>query len=175
MSLLPDDDLFDVSLHQRLHNAGIPWLALWLRDMFSLGCLDPVQAAILATGSAATREAAYLLARNYYDVQLDPNNDVVLEVGRILNWVRENHAGQPSEETVSSARPEEPRLDVVAVGLRKDKYRVLADAQENRTVWRDVSGYPIAISNRMLQHRGLRDWDFIADIASGVVSATPYL
>jgi|SRR5580692_919850 hypothetical protein len=130
---------------------------------------------VLATGSAATREAAYRLARNYYDVQPDPNDDVVLEASRVLNWLHANRLGQPPGQTPSSARPEEPRLDIVAVGLRKGKYRVLADAQENRTVWRDVSGYPIGMSNRTLQYSGLSDWDFVADIGTGVVAATPYL
>ncbi len=75
----PDESrTFDLSNWEA---TGLPWIAVWLKDLIEWGTLDPVAAYLLARGGALTRPNAESLASDYYTSDdalalhdpLDPN------------------------------------------------------------------------------------------------------
>src|SRR3546814_9201470 len=47
--------------------SGLPWIGFWLKELISLGTLDPVAAFLLARGDAVYRPQAELDAKAYYE------------------------------------------------------------------------------------------------------------
>ncbi len=72
--------------------AGLPWIAFWLKELFTWGTLEPVAAFLLARGDARTRPEAERNARAYYASRVPGiGANELLDPRLIREWANENN------------------------------------------------------------------------------------
>jgi superfamily II DNA/RNA helicase len=176
LCILPEDNLDDrPNLEDRLRAAGLPLVIGWIRDMLIVGLADPVATFCLLSGAATTRDEAQKLSQRYY-AQYQPD-DKLYERSKIIAWRRtlEGHVHRSFEYQSATMTP----VDLVECITRPT--RVFPDDEDGKqTTWRDVSGYPIAVSNDAHRLTNLSDddnlWDdHFLDPEIDVVRETAYL
>ena len=125
---------------------GLPWIAFWVKELIVWGTLDPAVAFLLSKRIAWTRSEAEELVKEYYDngPVTDPND--YLNPSRILEW---------TEEHFPATRPRNPSRPPFSyeVELLRDfsraagaEWRVVPMEMDQRLVWLDPAGYPLASS-----------------------------
>ena len=156
---------------------GLPWIALWLKELIVWGTLDPVTAYLLGRGRATTRSESSNLADQYFESHqtLAPNEQ--LHPTTIRTW-----ADALPRPSVSDSRPNfESRLNVRLERTFPEKtarrWRVLPAEFGDRMRWVDPAGFVLAegaIPEGWI-NTFLDDGDFFLDVDTQTVSYEPYL
>jgi hypothetical protein len=158
--------------------AGIPPVALWIKDLVMWGTLEPVAAYLLARRVADARPEAEALARAYYDGLDARELGDPLDPGAIRAWAAALR-GQPSRDRTWTPAPRlDVRLNPRVVDARDfGRWRVVPNFGDSQIVWLDVAGYLLAQSDAPAgwTEQTLHDYDFVLNPAVGVVEATAYL
>jgi hypothetical protein len=156
---------------------GLPWIALWLKELIVWGTLDPVAAYLLGRGRAGIRTEARNLSSHYYDQNQQLDFDERLNPQVIRRWAET----QPSAPR--TAPPPQPHFPIsveltrIIAPTARRQWRVLpVDAGENIR-WVDPAGYQLGSSLRP------RDWtaslldegDFLLDADARIVNYTAFL
>lgn len=171
-----DADFSDTeALGERLRLAGLPYITLYLRDMLSLGCQDPIQGYILARGIVTTRSEAMFLAQDYYSQHGSASDDALLP-DRVAAWVRTDIHTPSTEKLVSAVTFDVSFVsDLQGISPR----RVWPRAEVGTAViWHDMTGYPIARSDLIEVPKSIaevHDHDFWLDPIKKTVDVSLYL
>ena len=126
---------------------GLPFIALWLKDLILWGTLDPVAAYLLARGGAVVRSDAEALANGYYEDRLrsEPEADP-LDPSAIREWAA---AVIPGRQVPQRARAPQriPARLLRRFRSPNDELRVLPQARNGRLLWVDPAGFWLARSD----------------------------
>jgi hypothetical protein len=158
------------------HAAGIPWAAVWIKDLLIWGVLDPAAAYLLAAQVADTREQAKELAADFYEADAAGGQDP-LDVAVIRTWADSKF----EVSRVSAARRGDRRIRVrVSDRIEGDNldrnWRVVPVVAGGRTRWLDPAGYELARSSaRKNWTARARREDFWLRPAESVVVSRPYV
>jgi hypothetical protein len=126
--------------------AGLPWIAFWLKELFTWGTLDPVAAFLLARGDAKTRPEAERRALEYYDSRL-PGTDAnaLLDPRSVREWAQTNRVEDGPvrqevgfEQRVTLTRP--------ANVYRNRELDVTPIVTNDGWTWVDKAGHAVATS-----------------------------
>jgi hypothetical protein len=155
--------------------AGLPWAAIWIKDLLTWGTLDPVAAYMLARGGIYTRDAAAEEADQYRGDL--PEGQDPLDPTTIRNWAR----GRGAVAT-PAPRPPAQLFDVdLADGVAPDPdappWRVVPVSRGGVVRWLDAAGFEAARSadtGGLARDAGL-SYDFTLNLSEGTVSSEPYL
>jgi len=129
-----------------LPRAGLPWIAFWLKELFTWGTLEPVAAFLLARGDAKTRPEAEQRALEHYDSR-PPGTDAndLLDPRAVREWAQTNRVGDGPgrrdvgfEQRVALTRP--------ANVYRNREIDVMPIETNDRWTWVDKAGHPVATS-----------------------------
>jgi hypothetical protein len=169
LSLISDDPLDGSHLENRLQGASLPRVLQWFRDMMLVGVLDPVAAILLQRGAAITRFEARAIALTYYET-FGVQSDECYSYESINRWISANFPAPRGH----AESPHVINVEVTTTDLIQDRYRVRPYSAPGRTIWRDVSGYPIATSTDALPP--IEPWtDYILSVSESLVRSSPYL
>lgn len=156
--------------------AGLPWIAFWLKELFTWGTLEPVAAFLLARGDAKTRAEAEQKAREYYDSRpagTDTND--LLDPRAIRDWSQED---RPREDAVSRIADFEQRVTLTR-GPTNYQYLqmyVTPITANGRWSWIDKAGYAVAEGPVGENVRArVEQYEFILDVSNRRVTGRPYL
>jgi len=156
-------------------SSGLPWAAVWIKDLLTWGTLEPAAAYLLARAAVYTRDAAEFLASDYH-AQASADDDP-LDPGPIKRWAREL-LPRPTRSRRADAQtfPVE-LLDRVAAAAPTEVFRVLPAVRAGTVIWLDPAGFPLARSERpdgWVQDLPLT-MDFILDPQRSEIVAEPYV
>jgi len=153
--------------------AGVPWSAVWIKDLLTWGVLDPVAAYVLSRGIVDTRAEARAATDEYYSSAERPDGDP-LDVNRIRVWAEE----QWPRTTTREPRPDRrisvqvsPRIQ--GVNLEKS-WRVLPLWASGEIVWTDPAGFELARSVEARRRSSVRT-DYTLHPAEQIVISRPYI
>lgn len=158
-------------------DTGLPWVALWLKELIVWGTLDPVAAYLLGRGRAGSRPEATDLARGYYDSHKQLPADERLGPTTIRKWAET----LPTISLSESGGPPNLSLKVKLERTFSKKvarrWRVLPAEDGKRLQWVDPAGYLLAVSDRPKEWSEslLYEADFFLDVDARTVSSEPYL
>lgn len=158
--------------------AGIPPVALWIKDLVMWGTLEPVAAYLLARRVADARPEAEELARAYYDGLDVREVGDPLDPGAIRAWASALQGPASRDRTSAPAPRLDVRLNPRVVGAQDfGRWRVVPNFGDNQIAWLDVAGYLLAQSDAPAgwTEQTLHDYDFVLNPAERVVEATAYL
>jgi hypothetical protein len=158
-------------------DTGLPWIALWLKELIVWGTLDPVAAYLLGRGRAGTRSEASVFARQYFESheELEPNE--MLDPSTIRKWA--DTLAKPAP-LVPKNKPQAP----LTVKLERNfptkaarRWRVLPAEEGTRINWVEPAGFVLAVGERPADWNSawLEDGDFFLDVESQTVSFEPFL
>jgi hypothetical protein len=155
--------------------SGLPWAAVWIKDLLTWGTLDPAAAYLLARGVVYTRDEAESLAAEYYAAL--PAEANLLDPGPLRRWVRDLTPRRARTQTAEVQTLPVDLLDEVAAATPRGSFRVLPSLSGTILTWLDPAGFPLARSERPTQWaRDLpRVMDFTLDIGRREVTAIPYV
>ena len=155
-------------LEEHLLQANLPRVLQFVRDMVLVGLMDPVGALLMQRGLAPTRAEARMIAREYYS-QSSELDDAVYSRTRIYGWIARKF--EPRE---FSAAPLGYVVSATAAQTSFNPLRVRPDIVGERTLWREVAGYPVASSEALPEDADI--WtDYVLDEESSTVVASQYL
>ena len=128
---------------------GLPWSAIWIRELIAWGSFEPLVAYLMATNHAATRPEA--LARlPDYRAWLQARDGALIEENiyhpqRLRQWAEEERPRKVPEA--------ESALEIAAVAVgqfppRSPSYPVVALTEDDRVTWLDPAGYALAHSSQ---------------------------
>ena len=156
--------------------SGLPWIAFWLKELFTWGTLEPVAAFLLARGDAKMRPEAERKAREYYDsrhAETEPNN--LLDPRLIREWAQGN---RPPED----ARSQNPDFNQrVRLARNEGDYlyeemHVTPILLNGRWTWIDKAGYVVAEGAAFEELRSrVEQYEFTLDVLQSRVRGRPYL
>lgn len=155
--------------------AGVPWAAVWIKDLLTWGTMDPVAAYLLGRGGFDTRDSAEAATADYYE-QHEGQGDP-LDPALVRRWAQ--RFGRRTQETGG--------LDVSRIAVELDPrvqksggshtWRVLPDLHGPSIRWLDPAGFELARSPRPIEWR--RDWtlryDWVLDPVESAVDARRYV
>jgi DEAD/DEAH box helicase len=156
---------------------GLPWIALWLKELIVWGTLDPVAAYLLGRGRVGSRPDSMRLADGYYtshntlplNEQLDPTT--------IRKW-----ADTLPKASVLDSRPTpsatlKVKLERAFSKKVARRWRVLPAENGDRMQWVDPAGYLLAVGDlpKDWSTAFLQEGDFFLDVDAQTVSYEPYL
>jgi hypothetical protein len=129
---------------------GLPWSAIWIRELLAWGTLEPLVAYVMATNRAATRHEALARLPEYL-VWLEARDGTLIEQDiyhpqRLREWADET---RPHRMFEAEAQAE---IAAVAVGefpSRSPAYPVFSLIHEDRVSWLDPAGYVLAYSRQL--------------------------
>jgi hypothetical protein len=152
---------------------GLPWIALWLKDLIEWGTLDPVAAYLLARGGERTRPEAERAAQEYYEQATD---DQPLAPNAVRAWAFARRTA-PGRARTESAPPQLlPVEAAIELGPEAPQrtWRVIPSVEGSHVAWLDPSGRELARSSVDGWQRSWReDFDFtFASDANDVRSAS---
>lgn len=125
---------------------GLPWVAFWVKELIVWGTLDPTVAFLLSKGIVGTRSEADELVKEYYENIADADINDYLDPSRILEWTEEHF------QTTRPRNPGRPHFtyDVELLrdfsGAVDSEWRVVPLESDQRLIWLDPAGYPLARS-----------------------------
>jgi hypothetical protein len=169
---------FGETLGERVQASGTPWLALWLRDMLTLGCLDPIQAAVYGSSLANTREEAASIAAGYYALNGNDRSDSILDYSTVSVWLARRRTEAGLGRDLNGDLQNRYAVEVIADNLPQgtSTFRVWPQVNDGGVLWREVSGYPIASSTENAERMAFsHDLDYSLDTLTQTVTASPYL
>ncbi len=171
-----DDELQPTTLDS-WGDLGLPWIALWLKDLVVWGTLDPVAAYLLGRGRAGTRSEASALAKQYYAAHTNLEADEQLNPKTIRAWAEElpKLAAPPSRPKPKP--PFKAKLERTFPKRGSQRWRVLPAENGNKLSWIDPAGYVLPSGERPPNWSSsfLNDGDFFLDVDSQTVLYEPYL
>jgi len=155
---------------------GLPWIAIWLKELVTWGTLDPVAAYLLSRRQEWTRGDAELAAEDYHSTATT-SGDESLDPRTIREWAEERRVPRTIAEprTVPSS---------IAVDLLREipasapaELRVLPLIEDEAVRWIDPAGHPLATSDNSsgLVADDADQFDFILKLAEGRIEVLPYL
>jgi len=156
---------------------GLPWIALWLKELIVWGTLNPVAAYLLGRGRAGTRSESDNVASQYFDSHETLESNEKLNPMTIRKWADALPRSSVSE---SRAKPESPlkvKLERKFPTRASRRWRVLPAEVGNRIHWVDSAGFELAVGEipSGWTPTFLDDGDFFLDVDSQTVSYEPYL
>ncbi len=156
---------------------GLPWIALWLKELIVWGTLDPVAAYLLAKVPAiVTRKDAESFAQEYYQGQNDTTTpDELLNPAKILEWTKKFPVTRKRLSPAPQAYIKANLLRDFS-GVPPQQWRVLPVEVSEEIRWTDPAGFPLASSNKPdnWQTEYSDVFDFFLDPANQIVISTPY-
>jgi hypothetical protein len=155
-------------------SAGIPWAAVWIKDLLTWGTLDPVAAFVLSRGVVDTRAEASALAATYYAAAAARSAPDPLDINSIRDWL----ASRDQDLSKGSGR-QNRRFDVdvsprISGSYLQQTWRVLPIRRDGVTHWVEPSGVELARSGGPRLMPGQRR-DYVLHPADGVVVSERYL
>jgi hypothetical protein len=155
--------------------AGLPWAAVWIKDLLTWGTLDPVAAFLLGRGGFDTRDDAQRAAAEYY-AEREGEGDL-LDPAAVRRWAqRFGRRTSTQGELRISKIAVELNPHVSSAGTERT-WRVLPDLHGASIRWLDPAGFELARSERPSDWR--RDWnlryDYHLDPATPEVHASRYV
>jgi hypothetical protein len=159
------------------NETGLPWIALWLKELIVWGTLDPVTAYLLGRGRAGTRSESSSLASQYFDSGTELESNEKLNPTTIRKW-----ADLLPRVRVSESKPK-PDFPIKVKLTRKFPKRVshrwrVVPAEAGSTVhWVDPAGFELAVGELPPGWKSslLEDGDFFLDIDELTVSYEAFL
>ena len=180
LALAVDDYQGEESLlpsFEDLQLTGLPWIALWMKELLTWGTLDPVAAFLLARGIVSTRPEAEAEAGAYYQgMEEGGDSNDELNPSTIQAWVR----GRFSQTMHVAA----PGLGELAATLVRDfsrsrahSWRVLPVEGEQQLRWIDAGGFELARSSRpeSWTKENALQFDFVLDSTSRMIRSAPFV
>jgi hypothetical protein len=156
---------------------GLPWIALWLKELIVWGTLDPVAAYLLGRGRAGTRPEASKLARQYFKSHqtLPPNEQ--LHPATIRKWADTLPKPSLSGLRTKPRSPLNVKLERTFPKEAARRWRVLPAAVGDRISWVEPAGFVLAVGELPSSWAStfLEDGDFFLDVDTQTVSYEPYL
>ncbi|MBA2491351.1 MAG: hypothetical protein H0V34_06460 [Gammaproteobacteria bacterium] len=128
---------------------GLPWSAIWIRELLAWGTLEPLVAYLMATNRAATRLEGQTRLPEYL-AWLEARDGTLIEADiyhpqRLREWADEVRPRRIPEAEIQS------EIAAVAVGElppRSPAYPVVSLINEDRVSWLDPAGYVLAHSRQ---------------------------
>jgi hypothetical protein len=156
---------------------GLPWVALWLKDLLVWGTLDPVTAYLLGRGRASTRSEAGALASQYYTAHGSREPDEQLDPKTIRAWADKLPARALSVARTRPRMPLKAKLERAFPAKSARRWRVLPAETGERIFWIDAAGYVLASGERPPNWVStfLDDGDFFLDVDAEIIEYEPYL
>lgn len=156
---------------------GLPWIALWLKELMVWGTLDPVAAYLLGRGRASTRSEASTFAAPYYSAHVTLDPDERLNPKNIRAWADNLPKVITATSTPKPTSPFKAKLERRFPKNAARRWRVLPSPNGTKMRWIDPAGYLLASGERPpnWSERFLDYGDFILDIESRTVVYEPYL
>jgi hypothetical protein len=156
---------------------GLPWVALWLKELITWGTLDPVAAYLLGRGRAGTRAEARQLSGQYYEQYESSDADSKLNPKLIRTWAETLPRPKQESSRVAPPPPLKAKLERQFPPQAARNWRVLPIETGERLSWVDVAGFVLASSQRPGSWRPelLEQGDFTLALDEGVVKYDPYL
>jgi hypothetical protein len=155
---------------------GLPWIALWLKELTVWGTLDPAAAYVLGRGLAGTRAQAAAIAAQYFESHqmLEPNEQ--LDPSRIRKWIDIFPSSVPSA-TSKLELPIKVKLERKFSKNSARQWRVLPAEVDNHIHWLDPAGFILASGDLPIgwASRFVDDGDFVLDVETQMVAYEPYL
>ena len=156
--------------------AGLPWIAFWMKELFTWGTLEPVAAFLLARGDTKTRGEAEQKAQEYYDSRPAKTyaNDL-LDPRAIRVWAQET---RPSQRTLREPFDFE---QLVRLTRERDIYRyhqvyVTPIVVNGGWTWIDNAGYDVAKGPINEDVRlNVEQYEFTLDVSHTKVTGRQYL
>jgi len=132
----------------------------------------------MSSGVSLTRTEAEKQSLVYYGSFASVNENEILDPRAVRNWVSEAFPHQTTEPTQSKQR--RLRAAIVDSSIRRTSrpYRVLPIVEAESIGWIDVAGYLLARSPKNVLDDLEGQWqsiDFVLDVKSDSVTASPYL
>lgn len=157
---------------------GLPWSALWLKELLAWGTVEPVAAHLLARGAARTRSEAEARAMDYYREADWRLGDELLSPMRVREWA-ERVTTPPQGEQQAVRPPAAIPVTLLRVFPRNaaGTWRVIPVEARDGLYWYDPAGYPLAKSDRPREWGPARVtvYDFRLDLERSMVLSQPYL
>jgi len=158
---------------------GLPWIALWLKELLTWGTTDPVAAYLLANKMAVTRAEAEKVAGDYYldQAHIQDLNEH-LNAGTIRDWVQQKFNTNRKLERL--APPLKMKVHLLRqkdfIRVKNTKWRVLPVEMDHDLYWYDPAGFPLAYCTMPSAWRGsfINTYDFILDSKMAVVTSGFY-
>jgi len=151
---------------------GLPWIALWLKELMVWGTLDPVAAYLLGRGRAGIRSDALALSAQYFAAHhtVDPNEQ--LSPKTIRAWADTlPKTGTPGPRPKPSKPSFKAKLERSFPKKAPRRWRVLPTERGDTIQWVDPAGYLLASGERPPNWAAsfLDDGDFFLEVDSGTV------
>ena len=157
--------------------AGLPWIAFWMKELFTWGTLEPVAAFLLARGDTKTRGEAEQKAQEYYDSRPAKTyaNDLLDPRAILRVWAQETRPSQPTlREPVDFEQ-------LVRLTRERDIYRyhqvyVTPIVVNGGWTWIDKAGYDVAKGPINEDVRlNVEQYEFTLDVSHTKVTGRQYL
>lgn len=156
---------------------GLPWIALWLKELMIWGTLEPVAAYLLSKNMEITRADAEAAAEFYYreHPQTQDANEL-LNAATIRDWATQRYS---RDKSLPLLRPPD-RMDVkLAQDFSKveaRQWRVIPVEVGSGLHWFDPAGILLATSGRPLvwSDTFLSDYDFTLDVNKKSIASENY-
>lgn len=156
--------------------AGLPWIAFWLKELFTWGTLEPVAAFLLARGDAKTRPEAEQNAQAYYESRsAETDANALLDPRAIRDWA------QRARVTEDVARRSVEFDQRVRLTQRRNTYRyqemhVTPIEINGRWTWIDKAGYAVAEAGAVQEFQSrIEQYEFVLNVMQSRVTGRPYL
>jgi len=156
---------------------GLPWVALWLKELVVWGTLDPIVAYLLGHGRAWTRKDGEQLSRDYVKLHRDSSANEILDPSLIRKWAARLYE-DPKGDVEEGRRPPLPvKLERLFPEEQPRRWRGLPALFKSRIQWVDPAGFVMATGNvpRDWNPSWLFERDFFLDVDSRQVFSQPYL
>ncbi len=156
---------------------GLPWIALWLKELIVWGTLDPVAAYLLGRGRAGSRPDSIQLAHEYYAAHNILPPDERLDPPTIRKWADTLPKAAASDSRPTPSSTLKVRLERAFSKKVARRWRVLPTENGDRMQWVDPAGYLLAVGDipKDWSTAFLQDGDFFLDVDTQTVSYQPYL
>lgn len=120
---------------------GLPWIAVWLKDLLEWGTLEPVAAYLMARSGFVTRPEAESAAADYYSDEAGGDLRRLLNPETISEWARQfsRRAGE-SDQSRPSTLEVVVASDLPSAAYERNWRVVPARGAEGAIRWIDPSG-----------------------------------
>lgn len=158
-------------------DTGLPWIALWLKELIVWGTLDPVAAYLLGRGRAVTRSEASVIANQYFESHVNLEANEMLDPSAIRKWADTVAKSAPDEAKSKPKAALKVKLARTFPPKAARRWRVLPTEVGTRINWVEPAGFLLAAGERPANWKStwLDDGDFFLDIDSETISFEPYL
>jgi hypothetical protein len=156
---------------------GLPWIALWLKEMIVWGTLDPVTAYLLGRGLVGTRSEGASLASEYFKAHAELSSDEQLHPSTIRKWADTLPKASGKETAKKSAFEQHVKLIAKFPEAGERRWRVLPATANGAINWVDPAGFILAVSDSPANwsSESAESSDFFLDVDASKVSRRAYL